>query len=49
MVTMTMPATAERTQPNHTQGVSQLMPLLLAMVLLAAVAVASVLIFGPMH
>lgn len=49
MTTMTMPTTVERTAPKHTQGVSQLMPLLLAIVLLVATTVASVLISGPMH
>ena len=49
MTTMTMPATVERAEPTHTKGVSQLMPLLLAIVLLVASAVVSVLISGPMH
>jgi hypothetical protein len=49
MTTMTMPTTVERTVPRHTQGVSHLMPLLLAIALLAASAVVSVLISGPMH
>lgn len=49
MTTMTMPMAAARTQPGAARAVGQIMPLLLAMVLLAVVAVASVLISGPMH
>ena len=53
MTTMTMPATLERTTAAHAReqkpAVSQLMPLLLAIALLAAVAAVSVLISGPMH
>jgi hypothetical protein len=54
MSTTTMPAPVARTQPiqmreTHAQKVSQLMPLLLAMVLLGATAVAALLISGGMH
>jgi hypothetical protein len=49
MTTMTLPSSVARTQAERSHKVSQLMPLLLALVLLAATAVASVLISGPMH
>jgi hypothetical protein len=43
-----VPAT-RRFVPKHTEGVSHMVPLLLAIALLAASAIASVLISGPMH
>ncbi len=56
MTTMPMPATLDRiqadvtrTQPDHTRGVSHLMPFLLAIALQAAASVLAVLIAGPMH
>ena len=49
MATMTMSTTVARTQAKPVQSVSQLMPMLLAIVLVTATAVASVLISGPMH
>jgi hypothetical protein len=49
MTTMTMPVTVERTQPDHARPVSQLIPMVVAMALLVAVALVSVLISGPMH
>jgi hypothetical protein len=49
MTTMTMPSAVERAQQRPAQGVSQLMPLLVAIVFLVATGVASVLISGPMH
>ena len=49
MTTMTMPAIVARIQPNHAQAVSQFMPMLVAIMLLAATAVASILVSGPMH
>lgn len=52
MATMTMSetsGTAARFVPKHTEGVSHLLPFLLAMALLAASAVVSVLLPGPMH
>jgi hypothetical protein len=54
MTTMTMPSnagttTVQRAEPAHTKGVSQLVPMLVATVLLVATGVASVLISGPMH
>ena len=49
MTSMTMPAAAERSAPAHTQGVSHLVPFLVAVALLIASAVGSVLISGPMH
>jgi hypothetical protein len=50
MTTMTMPATiGERAQPAHTTGVSHVMPFLLAMALLIATGVVSILISGPLH
>jgi hypothetical protein len=49
MTTMTMPVVAERAPPKQDRGVSQLMPFLLAMALLMATGVASLLISGPMH
>ena len=54
MTTTTMLATAERTRPAQTgpaqsRPVSQLLPLLLALVLLAAMAGVAVLISGPMR
>jgi len=49
MTTMTMPRTVERTQSPKTEGVSQLLPMVVATVLLLLVGVASILISGPMH
>jgi hypothetical protein len=51
---MTMPSdagttTVQRAEPAHTKGVSQLLPLLVAVALLVASGVAAVLISGPMH
>jgi hypothetical protein len=42
------PATT-RSVPTHTRGVGHMLPILVAIALLAASAVASVLIAGPMH
>jgi hypothetical protein len=42
-------ASVQRVEPVHTKGVSQLMPMLVALVLLVATGLASVLISGPMH
>lgn len=49
MSTTTMHSTAARFVPVHTKGVSHLVPFLLAIALLTASAVVSVLISGPMH
>jgi hypothetical protein len=49
MTSMTMPAAVERAQPTHKQNVSQLGPMLLAVALVVASAVVSVLLSGPMH
>ena len=57
MTTMTMTTTSPRVEaartarfePEHTKGVSQVVPMLLGFTLLAASAVLSVLISGPMH
>ncbi len=49
MTTVTMPATVARTPAKKTGEVSQLMPLLVALLLLAATTVAALLISGPMH
>ena len=48
MTTMTMPTTMERTQPTRARSVSHLMPMVVAFVLFAVAAVASVVISGPM-
>lgn len=49
MATITMPTTMERAQSKPSRGVSQVMPLLLAIVLLVVTGVGSMLISGPMH
>ncbi len=49
MTTMTMPATVERTKTNQAKRVSQIVPMVVALVLLAVVGVGSILISGPMH
>jgi hypothetical protein len=55
MTTMTMPTTVERTSASHASSayvdkpVSQLIPVLVAIVLLVVVGVGSMLISGPMH
>ena len=49
MTTMTMPATAERTQSTPAKEVSQIVPFLVAMSFFMAAAVVSVLVSGPMH
>jgi hypothetical protein len=49
MTTMTMPTTIARVQRKPARDVSQIMPLLVALALLAAVAVVSLWISGPMH
>ena len=49
MTTMTMPAMVERTQSNDKHKASQLIPFLLAMVLVAAAGVVSILLSGPLH
>jgi hypothetical protein len=49
MTTMTMPTTIDRVQPKPARGGSQLMPFLLAMLLVVASGVGSLLISGPMH
>ena len=49
MTTMTMPTTVARTTRKHRREVSQLMPLLVALVLLAATTAVSLWISGPMH
>ncbi len=49
MTAMTMSNAAARFVPKHTEGVSHMLPLLVAVALLAASAVVSVLLSGPMH
>jgi len=49
MSTTTIPTMVERTMSPRTQSVSQIVPFLVAMVLVAVTAVASVLISGPLH
>jgi hypothetical protein len=49
MVTMTMPTTIGGTQARDAPRVNQLQPFLLAMMLVAAIAAASILIFGSMR
>lgn len=49
MTTLTMPTTIERAVTKPARTVSQITPFLLAMVLLVATGVASILISGPMH
>ena len=49
MATMTMSNSATRFVPKHTAGVSHMLPLLVAIALLAASAIVSVLLSGPMH
>ena len=49
MTTMTMPAVTERAPPRQERGGSHLAPFLLAMALLVATGVASLLISGPLH
>lgn len=46
---MTMPATVERTTTGHAKPVSQIVPMLVAIVFLVVTGVASILISGPMH
>ena len=49
MTTMTMPAAAVRATPVHAEDVSHLRPLLVALALLAASAIVSVLLSGAIH
>jgi len=49
MSTTTMQATVARTQPRRQHGVSQLTPVLLALVLLGMTGLVAFLMFGPMH
>ena len=49
MSTTTMRAATTRAAPTHTEGVSHLLPLLVAIALLTASAVVSVLLSGPLH
>ena len=49
MNTATMDRSKARFEPAHTEGVSQIVPLLLALAILAATGVVSIMISGPMH
>ncbi len=49
MTTMTMPAVIERASPRQAHGVSHFTPFLVAMLLLVASGVVTMLISGPMH
>ncbi len=49
MSTTTMPTTVQRTKTSKPKRGSQVLPLLVATVLLAVTGVASVLISGPTH
>jgi hypothetical protein len=49
MTTMTMPRMVERTRTETTRGTSQLVPFLLAVVLVLATAAASIAVSGLPH
>ena len=49
MNSITMPVTVERAQVRDTRAVSQMIPFLLAMALVTAATVLSIVISGPMH